>query len=221
MLGLVTIGQTPRPDFEAAFREYVPGVEFQIVGVLDGLSPDKISALESEQGEYPLHMLLADGSTADIQLDTLAPLVEDLMRALVGDGAVAVGLLCTGRFPRFEVGVPVLDPGSLLPAVAGAIAPSRHVGVVTPLESQVEIVKEIWEADGFSVTVAVDSPYHEGGIEAAAAVMAAARPEVVMLDCMGLGPAYRDEFARLCGVPAISAQTLLAKVAGELAGGLS
>ena len=82
-------------------------------------------------------------------------------------------------------------------------------------------MKEIWEADGFSVTVAVDSPYHEGGIEAAAAVMAAARPEVVMLDCMGLGPAYRDEFARLSGVPAISAQTLLAKVAGELAGGLS
>jgi hypothetical protein len=51
--------------------------------------------------------------------------------------------------------------------------------------------------------------------------MADARPEVVMLDCMGLGPAYRDEFARLSGVPAISAQTLLAKVAGELAGGLS
>jgi protein AroM len=219
VLGLVTIGQTPRPDFEAAFREYVPGVEFEIVGVLDGLSPAEISALESEPGGYPLHMLLADGSTADIQLDTLAPLVEDRMRALVADGAVAVALLCTGRFPRFEIGVPVMDPGSLLPAIAGAIAPSRRVGVITPIESQIDIVKEIWEADGFSVTVAVDSPYHEGGIEAAAAIMADARPEVVMLDCMGLGPAYRDEFARLSGVPAISAQTLLAKVAGELAGG--
>jgi protein AroM len=221
MLGLVTIGQTPRPDFEAAFREHVPGVEFEIVGVLDGLSRDEIAALESEHGGYPLHMLLADGSTADIQLDTLAPLVEERMRVFVADGAHAVGLLCTGRFPRFEVGVPVLDPGSLLPAVAAAIAPSRRVGVVTPIESQIDIVMEIWEGDGFSVTVAVDSPYHEGGIEAAAAVMADARPEVVMLDCMGLGPAYRDEFARLSGVPAISAQTLLAKVAGELAGGLS
>ena len=221
MLGLVTIGQTPRPDFETAFREYVPGVEFQIVGVLDGLSPDEISALESEQGRYPLHMLLADGATADIQLGTLAPLVEDRMRALVSDGAHAVGLLCTGRFPRFEIGVPVLDPGSLLPAIAGAIAPSRRVGVVTPIESQIDIVKEIWEGDGFSVTVAVDSPYHEGGIEAAAAVMAEARPEVVILACMGLGPAYRDEFAQLSGVPAIAAQTLLAKVAGEVAGGLS
>ena len=63
----MTIGQTPRPDFETAFREYVPGVEFEIVGVLDGLSPEEISTLESEQGGYPLHMLLADGSTADIQ----------------------------------------------------------------------------------------------------------------------------------------------------------
>jgi len=69
--------------------------------------------------------------------------------------------------------------------------------------------------------VAVDSPYHEGGIEAAAAVMEDARPEVVILDCMGLGPRYRDEFARLSGVPAIAAQTLLAKIAGEVAGGLS
>ncbi|MBT3942263.1 MAG: hypothetical protein HOE75_11515 [Chloroflexi bacterium] len=221
MLGLVTIGQTPRPDFEAAFKEYVPGVEFRIVGALDGLEPGEIDDLSAQPGDYPLHMLLADGSTADIQLETLQPIVKQTMLNLVSDGASAIGLLCTGRFPEFEVGVPVLEPGKLLPAVAGAIATSGRVGVVTPIESQREIVREIWESDGFSPTVAVSSPYHEGQIEAAAKVMAEAKPELVVLDCMGLGPDHRDEFTRLSGCPTLTAQTLLAKVAGEVAGGLS
>lgn len=218
MLGLVTIGQTPRPDFEAVFRENVPGVEFRIVGALDGVSADEIADLSAEPGDFPLHMLLADGSTCDIQQKTLAPLVDECMRELVADGASAVGLLCTGRFPLIECGVPVLMPGKLLPAVAGAIAPSRRIGVITPIESQLEPMRALWEADGFSVTVAVSSPYHEGEIEAAASIMADAAPELIVLDCMGHGPASRDEFSRLSGRPVLTAQTLLAKIAGEVVG---
>ena len=221
MLGLVTIGQTPRPDFEASFTEHVPGVEFRIAGALDGFAREDIDALSRESGAYPLHMLLADGSTCDIQLETLQPIVEKTMLDLVNDGATAIGLLCTGRFPDFEVGVPVLEPGKLLPAVAGAIATSGRVGVVTPIESQRAIAQHIWETDGFTPTVAVSSPYHEGQIEAAAAGMVDANPELVVLDCMGLGPTHRDEFTRLSGRPTLTAQTLLAKVAGELVGSLA
>lgn len=216
MLGLVTIGQTPRPDFEEAFRENAPGVDFRVVGALDGVSADEIEALSKEEGDFPLHMLLADGSTCDIQQRTLAPLVERSMRKLVSDGATAVGLLCTGRFHDFDPGVPVLMPGKLLPAVAGAIAPSRRIGVVTPIETQIEPMRDLWEADGFSVTLAVASPYHDGENEAAAAVMADAAPELVVLDCMGHGPSSRDEFSRLSGRPVLTAQTLLAKVASEV-----
>jgi protein AroM len=221
MLGLVTIGQTPRPDFETVFRENVPGVEFQIAGALDGYAADEIEALSEQPGDFPLHMLLADGSTCNIQQQTLAPLVERSMRKLVRDGATAVGLLCTGRFHDFDPGVPVLMPGKLLPAVAGAIASSRRIGVIAPIESQVEPMRAVWEADGFSVTVAVASPYHDGENEAAAIAMRDASPELVVLDCMGHGPTSRDEFSRISGLPVLTAQTLLAKVAGEVAAGLS
>ena len=37
LLGLVTIGQTPRPDFEAAFARHAPGARILIEGALDGL----------------------------------------------------------------------------------------------------------------------------------------------------------------------------------------
>ncbi len=221
MLGLVTIGQTPRPDFESAFRENVPGVDIQIVGVLDGYAADEIEALSKQPGDFPLHMLLADGSTCEIQQKTLAPLVEQSMRDLVSAGATAVGLLCTGRFHDFDPGVPVLMPGKLLPAVAGAIAPSRRIGVIAPIKSQVEAMRNLWEADGFSVTVEVASPYHDGENEAAAIAMRDASPELIVLDCMGHGPASRDEFSRISGRPVLTAQTLLAKVAGEVVGGLS
>jgi protein AroM len=216
MLGLVTIGQTPRPDYEAAFRENAPGVDFRVIGALDGLTADEIEALSERPGDFPLHGLLADGSTCDIQQETLGPLVDQCMRDLVANGATAVGLLCTGRFHDFDPGVPVLMPGKLLPAVAGAIAPSRRIGVVAPIESQIAPMRELWEADGFTVTLAAASPYHDGENAAAAAVMADAAPDLVVLDCVGHGPSSRDEISRLSGRPVLTAQTLLAKVAAEI-----
>jgi hypothetical protein len=40
---------------------------------------------------------------------------------------------------------------------------------------------------------------------------------LVVLDCMGHGEEYRTEFARRCGRPVVLTQSLVARVAGELA----
>ena len=59
MLGLVTIGQAPRPDFDAAFREYLPNTEIKLLGALDGISVPQIDDLAGIDGSYPLHTLLS------------------------------------------------------------------------------------------------------------------------------------------------------------------
>ena len=219
MLGLVTIGQSPRPDFDAAFREYLPSTDIQLLGALDGMSTDQIDDLAGRPGRYPLHTLLADGSTRDIDIKVLAPLVEARARELVDNGANAIAVCCAGDFPEIDCGAPVLMPGRLLPAVAGAISRTRRIGVVSPIAAQMEPAREKWERDGFSVKTAFASPYKHDEIRSAAQAMSDPDLELVVLDCMGHGAEYRDEFTRLSGRPALLAQTLLAKVTAELIGG--
>ncbi|MBT4514549.1 MAG: hypothetical protein HOC77_05595 [Chloroflexi bacterium] len=219
MLGLVTIGQAPRPDFDAAFREHLPSTEIKLLGALDGMSVHQVDDLAGIPGTYPLHTLLSDGSTRDIDISVLAPLVEKKARALVDDGARAVAICCAGGFPDISCGVPVLRPGRLLPALAGAVCRTRRIGVVSPIASQMAPAQEKWEKDGFSVKTAFASPYRHDEITAAAEEMADPELEVVILDCMGHGAEYRDQFSQLSGRPALLAQTLLAKVAAEIVGG--
>jgi protein AroM len=217
VLGLVTIGQTPRPDFEALFAAHAPGTDIRIAGALDDLSPDAARALTRPGEDYPLLVRLRDGSSAEIPLATLVPRVEVVAKALAEAGAAVIVVLCAGDFPAVPCGVPVLIPGRLLPAVAGAQAPRRRVGVVTPVAGQAPAAEAKWRRDGFHVEVAWASPLRHDELETAAARMARADVDLVVLDCMGHDEAYRETFARLTGHPVLAAQTVVARVAGELA----
>jgi len=220
VLGLVTIGQTPRPDFEALFREHAPGADIKIAGALDDLAPDEARALERPGDAYPLLVRLGDGSAAEIPLTTLAPRVEVVARALAEAGATVVVVLCAGDFPDIQCGVPVLIPGRILPAVAAAQAPRRRVGVVTPVAGQAAAAEAKWRRDGFHAEVAWASPTRYEEMAAAAERMAAADVDLVVLDCMGHDEAYREAFARQAGHPVLAAQSVVARVAGELVAAL-
>jgi len=216
VLGLVTIGHAPRPDFEALFAAHAPGAEIRLAGALDDLAPDEARALERPGDAYPLLVRLRDGSSAEIPLATLAPRVEVVARALAATGASVIVILCAGDFPDIHCGVPVLIPGRILPAVAGALAPRRRVGVVTPVAGQAAAAAAKWRRDGFHAEVAWASPLRHEEMAAAAARMAAADIDLVVLDCMGHDEEYRRTFASLAGRPVLAAQTVVARIAGEL-----
>lgn len=214
-LGVVTIGQTPRPDLEAAFRLHAPTATIRVSGALAGVPPAEVAAI-SVPDRYPLLVRLADGGTAQIPLAALAPLVEERARRLAEEGVAAVVVACAGAFPEIRCAAPVLLPGRLLPGVVGAMTRSRRIGIVTPLAGQAPAAREKWTADGFSVKVAWASPYVHDELDAAAA-MRDPTLEVVVLDCMGHGDDYRRAFAERCGRPVVLAQSVVARVAGELA----
>ncbi len=215
ILGVVTIGQTPRPDLEAAFQRHAPAAAIRVAGALDGLSPADISRLATP-GSYPLLVRKSDGGTARIPLTTLAPLVEERALRLAEEGAAVIVVACAGAFPEIRCGVPVLLPGKLLPGVVRAITTSGRIGVVTPLADQVPAAREKWTGDGFDVEVAWASPYVHEEMVAAADAMRNPALEVVVLDCMGHGDEYRRSFALRCGRPVLLAQSVVARVAGEL-----
>ena len=216
MLGLITIGQTPRPDLEAEFRRHGPGAEVLTLGALDGLTAAEIADLAASDDEYPLHTRLADGTTADVPMKALAPLVAEQAQRIAGDGAYLVVVLCAGGFPDFDCPVPLLLPGRVVPAVVGSLSRSRRVGVVTPIREQIGAARAKWESDGFSVEVISASPFRHEEIHRAAAALSNPMLDLVVLDCMGHDEGYRMEFAELCSRPVLLAQTLVARVAGEV-----
>ncbi len=204
-LGLVTIGQTPRPDLDAAFRQEAPGARIETVGALDGLDHAALEDLAGRDGDYPLLVQLADGSTLEIDRDALVPAITAGARSLAARGAQLVVVVCAGSFPDVDCAAPVLFPGRLLPAIVKTLSRTRRIGVVTPVAGQVDAARTKWQADGFDVRVTSASPVRHDEIAAAAETMADPTLDLVLLDCMGHGQAYRHEFMVRSGRPVLLA----------------
>jgi len=221
MLGIVTIGQTPRPDIEQAVRPYTGETAVRVVGALDGLTTADVRRLEEWNAAYPLLVRLADGATAEVPLSALVPRVTACAADMEAAGAQLVVVWCAGDFPAIASRVPVLRPGRLVPAVAAEIAPTRRVGVVAPLRGQVDAARAKWQADGFNATVTWAAPGQADDLARAAHELADPDIELVILDCMGHGEDARLELARASRHPVVSAQSVTARVAGSLVCGSS
>jgi protein AroM len=216
VLGLVTIGQTPRPDFEHVFRRHAGEATIRLLGALDGLTSDNVRRLADPADAYPLLVRLASGESIELPMRVIVPRVEACAAQLARDGARLVVVLCAGAFPDFDCACPLLLPGRLVPNVVASFARTRRVGVVTPIRGQVAAAAAKWRGDGFDAVVTWASPLARGEIEAAARAMADASLECVVLDCMGHDDDYRREFAQRCGRPVVAAQSIVARVTGEL-----
>ena len=142
MIGLVTTDQVPSAEFveafQQAFRTSGSSVEVELVGALDGLYMDEIDSLAARPSPYPIQTILADGTTRDIDRSSLAPLLDKRSHEMVERGASVIAICCAGDFPEISCGVPVLFLGRLLSGIAGAVAATRRIGVVSPIASQME-----------------------------------------------------------------------------------
>lgn len=216
VLGIVTIGQSPRPDLVAAFATHAPGAHVEVRGALDGLAPREIEALAAMPTDYPLLVRLADGTTREVGRDVLHPRVVQQARALAANGATAVAIACAGDFPDVPCDVPVVLPGRLVPAVARALGATGRIGVVTPVAGQVAPATAKWRADGFDPVTVAAPPDDEAALDHAADALRAAGVSLAILDCMG----HADDAARRLearsGARVLLAQSLAARVAGEL-----
>jgi protein AroM len=217
-LGIVSIGQTPRPDLEHAFRRHAGNVDVVVSGVLDRYSREAIVDLTRLPSNFPLRTRLSDGTIVDVGIEAVAQDIPSIAAGLADRGATAVVIACTGEFTPFPCTVPVLLPFLVVPAVAMSLSRTRKIGVVTSNDQQQAAVVARWEKLGFSVHATSATPFAEEGMEPAAAELSDPSLEFVVLDCMGHDEAFRTNFARLSGRPVLAAQSLCARVAAELVG---
>ena len=92
-IGIITLGQTPRPDLEKVFRRHLPDTNFLIRGGLDDVQTAEIDALAAAGGEYPLFVILRDGTVREISLYRLKPFLDRRAREVAAEGAAVSALM--------------------------------------------------------------------------------------------------------------------------------
>lgn len=218
-IGLLSLGQTPRPDFERIFRRHLPNAKLIVRGALDGLPSAKIEALAAAGGEYPLFTILRDGSTREISLYQLLPLLQAQLARVAEEGATLAALMCAGNFPDLAGPIPVLYPGRILPAVVHGLCRGNRLGVVTPNAGQREAAAAHWRAKGFEPEVVVAAPTDPDALPKAARALADPGLEMIVLDCMGFDPEAARRMRALAGRPTLCPQGLVPRIMAEMLGG--
>jgi protein AroM len=222
VVGLVTIGQSPRPDVVPDMAELIgPGAEIREAGALDGLTRAAIEALKPTGSDEILVTRLQDGTAVFLGKEKIVGLVEQGIAALEREGATLTALLCTGAFPRLRAGRTLIQPHPVLLGTLRGLSWPGRLGVLTPSVPHVPQTEARWRGDGFDPVVAPLSPYEEedpAALRRAADAMRAGGAGLVVMDCMGFRRKTRDELRGLTGVPVLLANLLVARVIAEACG---
>jgi protein AroM len=217
-IGILTIGQTPRPDLEAVFRRHLPGVELLVRGALDGVPMAAIDEMAEAGGEYPLFTILRGGATREISLYRLKPLLDERAQEVAREGAAVAAVMCAGNFPDLASPIPVLYPSRVLSAVVRGVCRGNRIGIVLPNAGQVGIAVSHWREKGFEATAAVASPTDPAALPAAAKALADPALELIVLDCMGFPPEEARRMRAFCGRPVLCPQGILPRIMAEMLG---
>lgn len=221
-LGLLTIGQAPRPDGLAHdVRAVAEGVRVIEKGALDGLTAREVAPMTPSADEYRLVTLLSDRTPVQVAKRHVVPRLQAQIEALEAEGAQVTLLMCTGAFPAFRHSVPLIAPQESLYSLVKGLGQGGRVGSLTPLSSQVGQAKAKWRDHGVDDAFVADAdpygPDPHGAVSAAAAAARAAGATVLFMDCFGYDMLMRDAARRSFGGPVVLARSMAARLAVAVA----
>ncbi len=217
-LGIVTIGQSPRPDVAPGMAEILgPGVEIVETGALDAV--EDVAALAPRAGETLLVSRLRDGRQVRLARERIALLVQGCIDRLEQEGINPILLLCTASFPGgFRHRGLLLEPDRLIYQLVSGVLGRGRLGVLVPEAEQVGEMSSKWAAPGREVVTAWGSPYGPpAAVAEGARALASQRPELVVLDCVGYRPDHKEIVAAIVRTPVLLSSTILARILAELA----
>lgn len=218
VLGVVTIGQSPRDDMVPEMLPHLRGVKVVQAGALDDLTEDELRALPTRRrsGSEVLTSRLRDGRSITFAREDILDLVQQRITELE-DQVDATLLVCTGAFPPFRHRRPLVPAESLIVAGARALS-TGTIGVICPLPEQIDDSTAKFAESGRTVIATAVDPYSadEADFEAAAHDLTGRAARVVVMDCMGYTEAQRAATVQATRLPVILARSLVGRLAGEL-----
>lgn len=226
-LGLVTIGQAPRTDLIPDVLPLLSEVDFAEYGALDPLgdAPDEtvLAALAPKAGEFPLTSRLRSGAAVVMGQPSVDALLIDALRRAESDDVTAILLLCTGSFDYLSSTKPLLTAEELVHRRVAELAKNQQLGVLCPLDSQLDEWRQQWLTLVPAVHIAAADPYVDSDdvIAKAAKTLADQGSSILVMDCIGYSERMRIIAEHASGVPTILSRTLATRLAVEIVAKLS
>jgi len=218
ILGVLLIGQSPRPDIVAQLRT-VLGSELEIVvqGALDGLQKTEIETLTPRGSEDTLFTRLPGGEQVIISKAEVTKRAQVHIDHLADKRVDVILMFCTGAFKGLKPRGHMIFPSAVLTHVVEAVLPMGRIGIFTPLPSQIEQVKSKWVEGQWEVFVEPLLPIESTPeLEPAAMRMAIHKPHLIVMDCMGYTQSMKKQIQDITGIRALLAVSAAARVVQEL-----
>ena len=216
-LGVLTLGQSPRPDITPTLKAVLGGgVSILEAGGLDGLSSEAVASLAPMPGETPIETRLQSGKPVLLSKDRLIPRLAE-MAISIKSQCSRVLLLCSGDFPELSDACPgLIFPVHLLRGVVKSMAAGLTLGVMGPA-SDMDRAPEQWRPMARRVVCDAASPYDPSAmIEAAAIRLNWAGADIILLDDMAFTDEHRRIAAAASSKPVICAAAVTARVLSDI-----
>jgi protein AroM len=217
-IGILTIGQSPRPDVIGEFLR-VLGRDYEIIerGALDDYSVEELRSRKVASGERILVTKLRDGEEIKVSHDLVISNLQKGIDYLERKKIDLTLLLCTGKFPEFKSKHLVVQPSEIVRGTVTASLRSGKLAVVVPAREQIPKTKT--EVFGIDVDVYYDtaSPYgSKTELREMAIRISKENVDLVFLDCMGFTHEMKQMVRDVTGKPVILSNALVARVLQEI-----
>ena len=169
-------------------------VEIDLRGALDGMSRAEVDSIPPESGDDTLFTRLPDGSEVVISKRVVTQRSQRQLDRLAAEGTDVTIMWCTGAFDGLASRGHVIWPSAVLAGLARGLLPDGGVlGVLVPLAEQGPKAALKWKCPGVTVSVEALAPgSNDDAVDAAAERLAAAAPDLVVMDCMSFSQATKE-----------------------------
>jgi protein AroM len=217
-MGVVVIGQSPRPSMEAEIATVLSsGTSIELRGALDGMSRAEIDAIPPVDGADALFTLLPNGDNVRISKKAVEGRANAQLARFRQEGIDVAMLACTGKFPNLAPEGLVILPSAVLHRLVEAVLPKGRLGVFSPLPEQTALIAKKWQREGVEVVgVTLQPGSDDAAVDAAARAMASSQPDLVVLDCMSYTSANKARVRQIYAGPVILSIAAAARVVEEL-----
>ncbi len=218
-IAFVTIGQTPRSDIvPEMMAEITAGSDsapsYEEFGVLDGLEGPALDAFRAKDGELSFATRLANGEEFVSSRERTEERLNEILAGIDSKGFDLVVLLCTGTRIDPLKNTLVVEAQRIVDSTVEALAAScRRLGVIVPLERQVEEFSRRHVFAGAPKVVSA-SPYSGGGM--AAGAKGVADCDLVVMHCMGYTAAMLEEVRAGTSAPVLLSRRVVAGVVRQM-----
>ena len=217
IIGMITIGQSPRDDVMPSFTEIL-GNEYEVIeaGALDGLTLDEVKNVDIQPGDYILVSRMRDGTEVKFPKRFILPRLQKKITELEQFSDLIV-IMCTGKFPKFKSEGLVVTPQEILKGVVEGTLKEGRLGVVFPIAEQVSGTEESLNMKDLEVYADHMSPYdQETEVYSLAKRLKEKNLDLVFLNCFGFNSHVKKVISEETGVPVIQSNALIARVLKEL-----